>query len=595
MNVAKREQTYNNGQIIFRKGDESDRAFEVISGAVELLAGDGKEEKRVGVARAGEMFGESGLIGGGERENTARAVGNVVARVIVHGTSSYESSARGSNTGILNGLMERISGKKRTPTSIELIASDSTGAPSSIFKRMIDSVNPLEGRIEICLASLIGDENGAQAEQIVTALMRFRDVRIRLIDDEFALNLQNSFRGELISFRRLLKAHDADLMIWGRVPSTGTGPELHFLARGDWDERLPGAFSPSTNLLLPSLMNDAAADLLHAVIIAATRPKRGEQEALRKITLPGAAKTAIFAADELTLGFGLRERAATQLCLGNIFSALWAQDRNMDHLYQANKAYQRVISLLAGEATAMDSAFAHKHISAISIIRAEEDGERIHYDEAAANAMAALEEITVENHPVDWASLNFRLGAINYKLGFESGDTDVLRRSLRYHRQALRGYSRKHTPDRWAEAMSAFGQAAQVFGELVKSLDALATAVNACRAVVEVRDQQKTPLAWAAAQNNLGSALFLLGKKARNPERIQLAISAFESALLVYQKRKLFRLQEVIEKNLERAQDTIAWYSPDGIPIVDMVDPLANQFPASKVSISSGEVIKVVE
>ena len=78
--MAKRTQTFTNGQVIYRVGANSDRAYEVLSGAVELL-GDG--DARVGIARAGDMFGEGGLIGGGTREATARAVGSVVLRAIL--------------------------------------------------------------------------------------------------------------------------------------------------------------------------------------------------------------------------------------------------------------------------------------------------------------------------------------------------------------------------------------------------------------------------------------------------------------------------------------------------------------------------------
>jgi tetratricopeptide (TPR) repeat protein len=131
----------------------------------------------------------------------------------------------------------------------------------------------------------------------------------------------------------------------------------------------------------------------------------------------------------------------------------------------------------------------------------------------------------------------------------------------------------------------------------------LATAVNACRAVAEVRDRQKTPLAWAAAQNNLGSALFLLGKKARNPERLEAAVRAFENALEIYNQRQLYRLAAVTEKNLERAQDMIDWYAPDGIPIIELADTPVAALAARAGGINgaqpgrvrSGQAIEVIE
>ena len=118
------------------------------------------------------------------------------------------------------------------------------------------------------------------------------------------------------------------------------------------------------------------------------------------------------------------------------------------------------------------------------------------------------------------------LGLIYYKLGYEAGHKETLRQALQCYQNALKVYSKSRTPARWAEVMSSFARTAQVFGEHVKSLEALATAANAYQAVLQVRNRKKGPLAWAATQNNLGSALFLLGKKANNLDRIEAAIDA---------------------------------------------------------------------
>lgn len=606
--VAKRTQTFTNGQVIYRAGAVSDRAFEVLSGAVELL-GDGPDgEARVGVARAGDMFGEGGLIGGGSRETTARAVGAVTVRAILRENGDMEAAAEAAGSGLMSRLLERFGGRQKPPDAGEgddggTAAVKGPGS-SSFIRRMMDSVQPLDGRIEVRLARLYGDDDRTQARHILAALDGYRDMRVKLVDATLALDLGKGLNAELSraarAGRRLLRAQDADLLIWGHVPGPGAGPHLHFIARGDWDERLPGAFSFASDLPLPNSFPPAFGDLLHAVALAATRPKRGEQAALRKAMLPAVVAGAAHAVAEFPTGLSQRERAAMHLGLGNIHAALWAETRNIGHLERAREIYHGAITLLSDDEAAIDWAIAHKHLSAIAFILAEEGGDPSHYDEAAATALAALDTIDRDTYPLDWAALQYRLGAIHYKLGFESGDTDVLRSALHHHRNALQAYSRKHTPERWAEVMSAFGQAAQVFGEHVKSLEALATAVNACRAVLEVRDRRKTPLAWAAAQNNLGSALFLLGKKARNPERLELAIAAFERALAVYRKRDLHRLAAVTEKNLERARDMIEWYSPEGIPIVDLADtPLAELAArpgaASAPALASGKTVEIVE
>ncbi len=595
--MAKRKQNYTNGQVIYREGDVSDRAFEVLSGAVELLVDGPEGDTRVGVARTGEMFGEQGLIGGGVRDQTARAVGAVVVRAIVRETAGSAAMGGRNGKGLISRLLERFGGRRQQNGASE-DHSPPAAAPG-LIERMMHSVHPPEGRIEVRVAKLGGDEGNVQARHIAAALERYRDIRVKLVDTTLEIDVNKGLARELLRIsrggRRLLRQTDGDLLIWGHVPVGGMAVHLHFVARGDWDERLPGAFSLATDLPLPLNFDPSVSELLHAVALSATRPKKGEQAEMRTAVLPVAAEAVDKAMAASPSALGARERAGMLLCHGNVHAALWTQTRDMARLDRAYEIYHAVLGLLSGDEAAIDWAIAHKHLSAIAFMRAEEGGGDAHYDEAAATALAALDTLSRDTYPLDWAALHYKLGAIHFKLGFESGDTDVLRRALRHHRNALKAYSRKHTPGRWAEVMAAFGQAAQVFGEHVKSLEALATAVNACRAVLEVRDRRKTPLAWAAAQNNLGSALFLLGKKARNPERLDSAVAAFEKALDVYQARKLFRLAAVTEKNLERAQDMIDWYSPDGIPIVELSETPVAELAARPGGIESSQVIEVIE
>jgi CRP/FNR family cyclic AMP-dependent transcriptional regulator len=69
-------QTYPRGQIIFSRGDQGDRAFVVVKGAIDLVIDsvDGRELilSRLGV---GEHFGEMALVDDNQRSAAARAAG----------------------------------------------------------------------------------------------------------------------------------------------------------------------------------------------------------------------------------------------------------------------------------------------------------------------------------------------------------------------------------------------------------------------------------------------------------------------------------------------------------------------------------------
>ena len=69
---------FKDGEIIFRKGDESDAAYLIIQGRVEILQmrSDGESEA-LAVLNQGEYFGEMGAIDDKPRSATAIAKGPV--------------------------------------------------------------------------------------------------------------------------------------------------------------------------------------------------------------------------------------------------------------------------------------------------------------------------------------------------------------------------------------------------------------------------------------------------------------------------------------------------------------------------------------
>jgi CRP-like cAMP-binding protein len=61
------------GEVIIREGDEGNAAFFIVSGAVEIIVGQGAKAKIVGALNQGEVFGEMCLIEPGPRSATVRA------------------------------------------------------------------------------------------------------------------------------------------------------------------------------------------------------------------------------------------------------------------------------------------------------------------------------------------------------------------------------------------------------------------------------------------------------------------------------------------------------------------------------------------
>ena len=76
------EETYEEGQIIFKEGSSGDWIYMIVSGSVEISKQVGDETKIIEVLGPGEIFGELVFIGGFTRTATAKAVGITTVGII---------------------------------------------------------------------------------------------------------------------------------------------------------------------------------------------------------------------------------------------------------------------------------------------------------------------------------------------------------------------------------------------------------------------------------------------------------------------------------------------------------------------------------
>lgn len=76
------EETYYDGQAIFKEGSSGDWVYIIISGNVEVSKTVGAEKYIIEILKEGEVFGELGFIGGIKRTATAKAVGQTTLGII---------------------------------------------------------------------------------------------------------------------------------------------------------------------------------------------------------------------------------------------------------------------------------------------------------------------------------------------------------------------------------------------------------------------------------------------------------------------------------------------------------------------------------
>ncbi|MBN1101910.1 MAG: TIGR02266 family protein [Deltaproteobacteria bacterium] len=82
MHTVASEETYSDGQLIFREGSPGDWVYIILSGSVEITKSVEGREVVIEVLKEGEVFGELGFLGGIRRTAGARAEGETTLGVI---------------------------------------------------------------------------------------------------------------------------------------------------------------------------------------------------------------------------------------------------------------------------------------------------------------------------------------------------------------------------------------------------------------------------------------------------------------------------------------------------------------------------------
>ena len=76
------EETYEDGEIIFKEGNSGDWVYVVLSGAIEISKVVEGTKFVLSILKPGEVFGELALIGAVRRTATTRAIGKTTVGII---------------------------------------------------------------------------------------------------------------------------------------------------------------------------------------------------------------------------------------------------------------------------------------------------------------------------------------------------------------------------------------------------------------------------------------------------------------------------------------------------------------------------------
>ncbi len=556
---------FSDGDVIFLESDATNSLYFLSQGNIELSKAAEHGPVMLAMLEPGEMFGEIGIMDGGPRSTMAVAVGSVV----LEETERQDFlDALGNEPDIalnvLGKLVERLRQANdrlsHPKTVIEKIPKGIGGfSIGGMLKKLTIATDGWNERIEIRVFPFFSEVPvvaEAQRRHVIHSLGKRAGIKVR------ALNKNLEIDSDLHPDDRLMKlVHYAqkaimtsacDLIIYADIPAPGTTLHLRFFSAHSDDDDRPGFTLPTSVLTLPINFEPELAELLLAVALAGTTASDDGKRVRLGQALSESLYAAMPAVQNLPQELTLRERASIQMCYGNAIATL-AHQRGTTELYQvAVQTYRAALEQLSHDDNPIDWALTQKHLGASLQAIADRDDNEETLNLAAEALESALVSFRSDTNPVQWASAQNRLGLVLYKLDMKTGDTEILKKSLNAFQSALHVFNRNDHPSRWADVMNNFAQAAQVLGEQLHSSEILEKAVNVCLGALEIRRKEKGPLLWAATQNNLGSALFLLGKLTSDESRLESAASAFDQALEVYKEFNAKRLATVATKNLSK-------------------------------------------
>ena len=605
--------SFKDGEVIYRQGDDSHWAFEILEGSVEHLK-DGPEGLVV-LARlkAGELFGELGILDNTPRAHTARARGAVTLKAIPRDEFLRIVEAD-PNTAlkVMTKLARRMRGPEGSVDAVRAAAYKSAASnlpvpvqaessfvapppvrlgrplPANLIgerklnfvEKIFDAVvkdptrrpgkkakNPAPTDILIMVGKLRDDMEDAQHKLVLQALDGIPGVRAVAIDRDLSrfvpgLSEHNAtFNDEVMKraareARSWMLPQNADLLVWGNIEPTGRNIELHFVSTMSSPGERPGRFTAVNYLTVPVDFFTDWVGLIRAVALAAIDPRSFPQGRILRSALPAIAANSRELGLQPSSSMELSERASILFCYGNVCAVAAQLEGDRSWYHSAVEAWRGAIEMTSADHGPILGQL-YQQLGLVLQILAERSNDTEFLEQAADAYRRALMHISRRRQSADWGLVKYRLGCVLYKLDLAVGDDNALREAIHACQAARQVFNKYSHPIRWSEISNTLAQILQVYGDNARSVPLLEYAVKCCVSSLHVRTPDTAPLQWASIQNTLGSALFLLAKHTGEWEYMRQSSEAFRFALAVYKDHNVGRLAVVTERNLLRAERQI--------------------------------------
>jgi tetratricopeptide (TPR) repeat protein len=164
---------------------------------------------------------------------------------------------------------------------------------------------------------------------------------------------------------------------------------------------------------------------------------------------------------------------------------------------------------------------------------------RLRYTEAAkhfANAAGVPPNSAYEDKRISY--LRKEVSTL-FQQGDEFGDNDALVSAIERCKRLVELLPRERLPLDWAWTQHTLGNALSSLGERESGTEKLEEAVAAYREALKEWTRERVPLDWAASQGGLGNALSSLGERESGTAKLEEAVAAYREALKEYTRERV--------------------------------------------------------
>ncbi len=449
---------------------------------------------------------------------------------------------------MLTGFIDRLKNKPKD-SGLALDLDD----PQELFY----AVEPLT----LLICPMAGDVTGDSARHLSTRLTGRLGLKIEVLERALTSAKADTLLPSSLSMaadlgQTWLQRHDADLLVWGDVTSSGTW-RLRFLSRSVAVQPGAATWTPIDRLEVPAMFSDAFSDLIFACALASADPETGVQYQARHALLA----PLMDAVRNLAEGDRSGTVAEGATALSAYSAILLLQGASGGDL----KTLEKAVSLSQAALIMGDDAFPpHEEAiigariaDALSLISDLKTGTKLPA-RTVEHYRAAVSMLDRTEFPEVWAALNVRLGLALHGLALADEDIGLLQQAADAMTDATRVWSLTEHPMRWADIQNSLGGLLLTMGRLSAEPDLYDKAINIFLSVASVWTRTKAPLVWATTLANLGAALKAKGQVRNNAAILNKAADAFRQAGAVFTELNMERYVAIADAEVEDIEATLA-------------------------------------